>query len=115
MINMDIKEYNRIWYHKNKERIKVKKETNAKLRRKRNTEFLVNYLKTHPCVDCGEKDFLVLEFDHRKNKSDNVSNLMSYSINKILKEIEKCDVRCANCHRRKTVEQLGWYKGFLNK
>jgi hypothetical protein len=32
-----------------------------------------------------------------------------YSWSKILEEIEKCDVRCANCHRRRTAKQLGWY------
>jgi len=45
-----------------------------------------------------------------------VDNVVSYLIASnrswkyILKEIEKCEVRCANCHRRRTAQQLGWHK-----
>ena len=42
-----------------------------------------------------------------------VSKLVhGYSSEKIKKEIEKCDVRCANCHIKKTIKQLKWYKKF---
>lgn len=66
---------------------------------------IVEYLKKHPCVDCGEKDILVLEFDHREgNPKKRVTELVCQAStwNTILKEIEKCDVRCANCHARIT-------------
>lgn len=45
-------------------------------------------------------------------KIDNVSNIsrMGSSAKKIIAEIEKCEIRCANCHRRKTAKQLGWYR-----
>lgn len=33
-----------------------------------------------------------------------------YGWNKILSEIEKCDVRCANCHKRRTARQFNWSK-----
>lgn len=72
------------------------------------------YVRTHPCVDCGEKDWRVLEFDHRNRtmKKAAVSNLITQgiSIDRIEQEIAQCDVRCANCHRRRTIKQLGWYK-----
>jgi hypothetical protein len=76
-------------------------------------EKLSEYLWMHPCVDCGEPDPVVLEFDHvRGIKTGNVS-VMVYSHGlpwcRILTEIEKCDVRCANCHRRKTSVQFGWH------
>jgi hypothetical protein len=81
--------------------------------RQRNLQFIVEYFKTHPCVDCGESDFVVLEFDHVKGqKLNNVSNMIGTGapLDDLKQEIEKCEVRCANCHRRKTAKQFGWYK-----
>lgn len=63
------------------------------------------YLKSHPCVDCGESDPVVLEFDHvRGNKDSNIATLVFRATNplRVIEEITKCEVRCANCHRRKT-------------
>lgn len=60
------------------------------------------------CVDCGEKDVRVLELDHvRGQKIMGVSAMVSrnMSIERITAEIAKCEVRCANCHRRKTWER----------
>lgn len=75
---------------------------------------LHTYLSSHPCVDCGEKNIIVLEFDHVKgNKKGNISYMASTakcSWKTILEEIEKCEVRCANCHRIKTAGQRNWYK-----
>ena len=72
---------------------------------------LFEYLSKRPCIDCGENDPVVLEFDHRdpKTKSKKVSRILSghYSWLVIQQEIDKCDIRCANCHRRKTYIQLG--------
>ena len=76
--------------------------------------WLLRYLKAHPCVDCGERDLIVLEFDHvRGKKMYKVSELArgEYSLKKLQEEVSKCEVRCANCHRRKTAIQLGWYSG----
>ena len=72
---------------------------------------LNEYLKTHPCVVCGENDPLVLEFDHLDNQKYNVSKMrQSYNWETILKEISKCQVLCANCHKRKTAKQFNWGK-----
>jgi hypothetical protein len=76
-----------------------------------NTFKIVEYLKSHPCVDCGESDICVLDFDHISNKTYGISNLIrrgKWSV--ILKEISKCVVRCANCHRKKTAIEQGWLK-----
>lgn len=78
--------------------------------------FLWNYLKGHACVDCGEDDPLVLDFDHvRGVKRAAVTELAlgGFGIEAIKEEIMKCEVRCANCHRRKTATELGWYKVLL--
>lgn len=71
---------------------------------------LFDFLSTKACIDCGESDPIVLEFDHKKQteKFKNISKMLSghYSWNSLLKEINKCEIRCANCHRRKTYVQL---------
>ena len=76
-------------------------------------QYLGDYLRSHPCVDCGETDILVLEFDHidRKNKLESVATMvrLDVAMEKLKHEISKCEVRCANCHRRKTeIENNSW-------
>ena len=108
---MDNKEYNRKYYYNNKNKIRIRANKNQKNIRKRNLSYIISYLQDNPCVDCKEDDFIVLEFDHITDKEHNISNMVnSHSLNKIKEEIAKCEVRCANCHRRKTANQLGWYK-----
>ena len=68
-------------------------------------EYVWSYLLTHPCGECGEGDPSVLEFDHvRGIKRTGVMKLVrdGYSLKIIQKEISKCVVLCANCHKRKT-------------
>ena len=80
--------------------------------RERNREYIWEYLKTHCCVDCSEPDPLVLEFDHLYGKEDSVCIMCNNasSIERIQKEIDKCEIRCANCHRRKTVKDFNHWK-----
>lgn len=74
---------------------------------------LVEFLSSKSCVDCGEKDLRVLDFDHKKrvNKFKSVSRMLAghYSWKSVKAEIDKCEVRCANCHRRKTYIQLKFF------
>lgn len=72
--------------------------------------FVFEYLATHPCVDCGESDVVVLEFDHLRDKVKDISRMCSdaWSVDAIKAEIDKCDVVCANCHRRRTASRSGW-------
>jgi len=77
--------------------------------RARNRKFIYEYLSVHPCVDCKEPDPVVLEFDHvRGQKVDTISNLAfryTSSLKRIKLEIKKCEVRCANCHRRRHAKE----------
>lgn len=70
----------------------------------RNKEKLWNYLSNNPCVDCGESDPVVLDLDHvRGEKEINIGEeVHNLAWPRIMKEIEKCEVRCANCHFRVT-------------
>ncbi len=77
-----------------------------------NRRKMQEYLLNKKCCDCPEKDPVVLQFDHvRGEKIGNVSWMVGKcSWEKVLKEIEKCDIRCANCHLRKTAKDFGWYR-----
>ncbi len=86
----------------------------CKDRKRRNSQYSWDYLSTHPCVDCNERDPVVLDFDHIDPESKNmtVSRMLTTgcSIEKIQSEIDLCQVRCANCHRRRTADQFRWHR-----
>ena len=77
-------------------------------------QYVRDYLSTHPCVNCGESDIVVLEFNHKDatTKRNNVSMIMktNHSLKVLIEEIEKCEVLCANCHKRATAKQFGSHK-----
>jgi len=78
-----------------------------------NRALLLAHLLGHPCVDCGETDPVLLDFDHRDpaSKRKEVGRLAATKPwPQVLAEIAKCDVRCANCHRRRTARQFAWGK-----
>jgi hypothetical protein len=84
-------------------------------------EALGEYLLAHACVDCGEADIRVLDFDHREGarKHAEVMKLAQdgYSVAKIMAEIAKCDVRCRNCHAKITYERMGenWRSALIRR
>lgn len=78
----------------------------------RNKRRTLEYLRTHPCVDCGETDPQVLEFDHLRDKTSGIAELLHRHVRwEIIEaEIAKCEVRCANCHRRRTSAAGNWFR-----
>ena len=52
----------------------------------------------------------MLDFDHLRDKVADVSAMLNRRWPVILAEIEKCDVVCANCHRRRTAKRLGSFR-----
>jgi 5-methylcytosine-specific restriction endonuclease McrA len=64
------------------------------------------------CLDCGETDPVVLEFDHQHSKRAGVGLLINrgHSWDTVEKEIAKCEIVCSNCHRRRTSKQFGWWQ-----
>jgi len=111
------KEYKKAYYLLNKEKLINYSKKSSKKSKLRNGQFIWDYLKENSCVDCGESDPIVLEFDHKigidKHKDISLMVKDGYSIDMIKKEIDKCDVRCANCHRRKTANTFNWYKNII--
>lgn len=76
----------------------------ARTLQQRNLWFVLDHLRTNHCVDCGEGDPLILDFDHVRRKRHGVADLVwsEHSLASIRQEIAECEVRCANCHRRRT-------------
>lgn len=81
-------------------------------RKRRNGEFIAKYLSGKRCKDCGEDDIIVLDFHHIGNKEFNISDacMNAYSIEKIEREIVKCEILCANCHRRRTAKEFNFMR-----
>lgn len=70
-----------------------------------------HFFSTHPCVDCGETDPVVLQFDHQRDKSFDMSKAVRnrVGIETLKAEFQKGEVVCANCHMKRTARQQGWY------
>lgn len=66
--------------------------------------------KSRPCHDCGKSyPFYVMDFDHRNGGEKSFGMASAHKgrgIDVILKEIAKCDVVCANCHRERTHQRI---------
>jgi hypothetical protein len=107
------KAWNRGHYERNRDRYIATAKRNTALYQAEKLRQLLNYLRDHPCIDCGETDPVVLDFDHRDPslKRMEVGNLVRYAAwATVESEISMCDVRCANCHRRRTAAQFRWRK-----
>ena len=89
----------------------------ARARKRRNNWRLVGMIKMATgCIDCGYAAHAeALQFDHiDNNKKASVSNLVrsDYSWATIMIEINKCEVRCANCHAVKTSQRKRVLEGY---
>lgn len=81
--------------------------------RERLRERLFEYLTWKRCIDCGESDPLVLEFAHVRGEKENaVIEILTRTTKweKVVAEIKKCKIRCANCHRRRTMKKRNFHR-----
>lgn len=92
------------WSDKRAERVRISQK------------YILDTLRANPCVDCNEPDIVVLEFDHvRGVKEGNIAKLTrSANLDRLKKEIDKCEVVCANCHRRRTARRAGYWKAGIH-
>lgn len=65
-------------------------------------------LKAVPCADCGRtRPPEAMDFDHADgDKVQNITDMWSWGRDKVVAEIAKCQLVCANCHRVRTVQRL---------
>jgi hypothetical protein len=101
--------YHREHYQANEERYITLAGQRKKALVEERTLYVAAFLREHPCVDCGEDDPIVLEFDHRRDKKFSISaGLQGRRWQDVLDEIAKCEVVCANCHRSRTATRGGF-------
>ena len=92
------REYKKRYYKNNSDKLKER----ACRRRQEIKEWFQEYKQSLSCEKCGIDKWYLLEFHHPdNNKEGEVADMVHAACGKekILKEIEKCDVLCANCHR----------------
>ena len=100
------------WRGLSKEEKKIKR-----IRQKKSLQKKIRVvLEESSCVRCGESDPIVLVFHHREpaNKTSEISTMIGDRVSwkSIKKEIDKCDVLCANCHMRVHYE-TGDFKKYM--
>lgn len=95
-------------YYIDKARVATEKAQNIMRER------LILHLLSHPCVDCGEADPVVLEFDHvvgeKLSEVTTMCRANRSSWEAVEAEIKKCVIRCSNCHKRKTAMERGSWR-----
>lgn len=101
----------RAYYHRSeatREKVQIRKRERVE----RNKKFVYAWLQNHPCVDCKEDDPIVLEFDHLGDKAGEIYQMAAdgLALQRIECEIAKCEVVCANCHKRRTARRSGSWK-----
>ena len=97
-------EYKKKYRQKNKEKIK-KIEKQRRIKKK---EYVQDYKLSKGCSVCGyNKCASALDFHHENgDKEYNISKDFSKSLERIKKEMDKCIILCANCHRELHKEEV---------
>lgn len=106
--------YNSNWYSRSEER-KAATKARALQRKHEIGQFLYDKLVESGGCACGETDPACLEFDHvRGNKSFSMCQAANKGVGqeRLEAELAKCEVRCSNCHKKKTAKEQGWYEKF---
>ena len=99
------REYQHGWYKANRE-LHMQRVLKVNRRRREQGKSYVDDLKRAPCTDCGASyPPYVMDFDHvRGDKSLNLARLRNGRLawSRLIAELEKCEIVCANCHRIRT-------------
>ena len=104
------KEYVKRHYTEHKQKYIDRARRYTPRNRRRNVRWLQEYKESRPCTDCGGRfHHAAMDFDHvHGDKINEVSRLSqnAASMKKILAEISKCELVCANCHRVRTFKRI---------
>lgn len=90
------------WYERNKKEISRKIRDARTIKRQYVRDYKLN---NSVCTDCGiSYPPHVLDFDHLRDKKFGISGkgVKDNTLEKIIEEIAKCEIVCANCHRHRT-------------
>ena len=98
-------------YADNKEHQKKTIQRGKKARQISSHKYMLELFKSG-CVDCGITDPEVLEWDHLRDKDQLISKLLAEGSSKerLDKELVKCDLVCANCHKKRTYKRTPSYR-----
>ena len=104
-----VNDYNRQHYKSNKDYyIRKTKQSYNRL-----STLLYSFKFSNSCNVCGENTPACLEFNHinREDKKYQISSMCKFGVSQeqFIKEIQKCEILCCNCHRIRTAKQLGWF------
>lgn len=95
-------------YNRDTDEYRLRNSTRQTELRKKKREYVEKYKQDKTCADCGNDDPRVFEFDHiYPGKYKHVSTLCNqgYGLKQLAKEIELCEIVCANCHRIRTYDR----------
>jgi hypothetical protein len=107
-------EYKREHYLANRRRYIDQAQRRKKVVSAERVEYLVAFLRENPGVDCGEADPVVLEFDPLRDKKFGIAQgIRNRDWQSVLDEMAKCEVVCANCHRRRTARRGGFARAVV--
>lgn len=98
-------------YQKKREYYKEATRKHRAVLKEQNQKLLWEFLLNNPCVKCGETNTVVLELDHLRDKKYCISEIIfSHSWESVQEEMKKCQVLCANCHKKKTARDFNHYR-----
>lgn len=103
------REYARKHYLANEDLIKARAKIKNREMRLRNRQYVVALKESTPCADCGNTyPSYKMQFDHIYEKGGAIANLVraGASLERLEREIQNCEIVCANCHAGRTYERL---------
>lgn len=103
-----LKKQRRAYYQKNRKQLLKLMCACSKKRRLKIKIFLQRLKESTPCADCKKFfPFMCMDFDHiRGNKLGDVSDFRNKTMKSLMREIAKCEIVCANCHRVRTWKRI---------